>query len=61
MKELRLREALRRLGGYPPRYYGFDLASHRDELERWRGRLLEGDLEALCASPPPRWDFGPPA
>jgi len=53
-----LDRALRRLEGYPPRYYGFDLASHREELERWRSRLLARDLEALRVSPPPRWDFG---
>jgi len=55
-----LDRALRRLGGYPPVYYGFDLASHRAELERWRSRLLEGDLETLRASPPPSWDFAAP-
>jgi hypothetical protein len=52
-----LQRALRRFAGYPERYFGFDLGSHRAELEGWLQRIEAGSLEGLTAADLPRWRF----
>jgi len=48
-----LRRALRRFEAYPDRYFGFDLAAHRLEIERCLDSILRGE----GGSAPPRWRF----
>jgi predicted metal-dependent hydrolase len=52
-----LQRALRRFADYPERYFGFDLGSHRAELEGWLQRIEAGSLEGLTAADLPRWRF----
>jgi predicted metal-dependent hydrolase len=59
--ESMLRRALKRFERYPERYFGFDLAAHRAELQRWLERIASGDLEGLSAAARPRWSFSSPA
>jgi hypothetical protein len=57
--ESMLARALKRLERYPERYFGFDLAAHRRELEGWLARVREG--RGVNDAPPdlPKWQFGP--
>jgi uncharacterized protein len=48
--------ALKRFEGYPPRYFGFDLAAQRLEIGRWRQRIHQGGVEA-GPDDLPRWQF----
>jgi len=52
-----LERARRRLGAYPDRYLGFDLAAHRSELEDWARRIESGDTEGLRREDLPFWRF----
>lgn len=52
-----LGRALKRFQAYPDRYFGFDLAAHRRELELWRERIAGESPEELGRGPLPRWDF----
>lgn len=54
-----LGRALKRFERYPDRYFGFDLAAHRRELEDWRERAARGRREEMGPGPPPRWQFEP--
>jgi predicted metal-dependent hydrolase len=56
--ESMLGRALKRFERYPDRYFGFDLAAHRRELEEWRERVARGSVEGLGPGQPPRWQFG---
>lgn len=47
--------ALRRFQPYPDRYFGFDLAAHRREIEGWQSRLREA--EPIANSTAPQWHF----
>ena len=58
--ESMLRRALKRFERYPDRYFGFDLAAHRAELEGWLGRIASAPEGGLAADDPPKWSFGPP-
>jgi len=51
-----LGRALKRLEGYPERYFGFDLAAHRRELGGWLERIQAGTA-ATPPDDPPRWRF----
>ena len=53
-----LGRALKRFERYPERYFGFDLAAHRAQLERWRQRIGRGDVET-GPDELPRWQFDP--
>lgn len=55
--ESMLARALKRFERYPDRYFGFDLAAHRRELEEWRGRIAREAVDELAATPPPQWRF----
>jgi len=55
-----LERALRRFAPYPERYFGFDLAGHRAQLEAWRGRIAGGDLQGVSRDDLPRWRFDAP-
>ena len=48
--------ALKRFEAYPPRYFGFDLAAQRAEIERWRQRIGQGEVEAGPGELP-RWPW----
>jgi predicted metal-dependent hydrolase len=52
--------ALTRLAAYPDRYFGFDLAAQRAEIERWRARIAHGTLAEAGAQEMPRWTFAHP-
>jgi len=52
-----LRRALKRFEKYPDRYFGFDLAAHREELRAWQARIEGGDAGELSTEPPPQWRF----
>jgi hypothetical protein len=54
-----LERAQRRFGGYPDRWYGFDLAVHRAELGRWQRRIAADDLEGVSRDELPVWRFEP--
>lgn len=54
-----LERALRRLSKYPDRYFGFDLAAHRRELEGWLGRVRAGTLDGVTLAELPKWRFDP--
>jgi predicted metal-dependent hydrolase len=54
-----LGRARKRLEPYPDRYYGFDLAAHRNLLGHWLARIEAQDAAAL-AEAPPTWRFDPP-
>jgi predicted metal-dependent hydrolase len=49
--------ALARLGRYPERYFGFELAHHRAEVAAWLERARSGDLSCLGREPLPLWRF----
>jgi predicted metal-dependent hydrolase len=53
-----MRRALKRFAAYPDRYFGFDLAAQRAELERWLDRIAQGETAPAPDGPPPRWSFG---
>jgi predicted metal-dependent hydrolase len=52
-----LRRALQRFEGYPGRYFGFDLDSHREELRTWLVRVESGKLGAVGLGEIPKWSF----
>ena len=54
--ESMLRRALKRFERYPDRYFGFDLAAHREELLAWLDRIQQGLVAEAGESP--RWRFG---
>jgi predicted metal-dependent hydrolase len=58
--ESMLRRALKRFERYPARYFGFDLAAHRAELEGWLGRITAPPGDGGREDPPPRWRFDLP-
>jgi hypothetical protein len=53
-----LDRALARFEEYPDRYFGFDLAAHREELRGWRQRLEAEEVPALDTTPRWRFDLG---
>ena len=52
-----LQRALKRFAKYPDRYFGFDLARHRAELEDWLARVGGGELEPPPLEAVPKWRF----
>ena len=52
------RRAQKRLSGYPDRYFGFDLAAHRAQIEAWRARAAAGDLAGVTVADLPKWELG---
>jgi len=58
--ESMLRRALKRFERYPDRYFGFDLAAHRAELQDCFGRIASAPESGLTADDRPKWSFGPP-
>ena len=52
-----LERALKRFAKYPARYFGFDLAAHRAELEGWLARIAAGTAEAPPLQTVPKWRF----
>lgn len=52
-----LRRALKRFEGYPDRYFGFDLARHREELRSWQHRVEGGSALELDVAAVPKWRF----
>jgi len=58
--ESMLRRALKRFARYPDRYFGFDLAAHREELQAWLDRIVSARVEGLTVADRPQWSFGPP-
>ena len=59
--ESMLRRALKRFARYPDRYFGFDLAAHREELQAWLDRIEAARVEGFTVADLPKWSFGPPA
>lgn len=59
--ESMLRRALKRFARYPGRYFGFDLAAHREELQGWLDRIVAARVEGITVADLPKWRFGPPA
>jgi len=57
--ESMLRRALKRFAPYPDRYFGFELAAHRAELEGWLDRIASAPAGGLAVDDPPRWRFDP--
>jgi len=58
--ESMLRRALKRFARYPDRYFGFDLAAHREELQGWLDRIVSARVEGLTVADLPKWSFGRP-
>jgi predicted metal-dependent hydrolase len=52
-----LRRALKRFEKYPDRYFGFDLAGHRQELGGWLERIGAGSVGELDLGAVPKWTF----
>jgi predicted metal-dependent hydrolase len=52
-----LERALKRFAKYPERYFGFDLAAHRAELQHWLARIAAGEAEAPPLALVPKWRF----
>ncbi len=52
-----LDRALRRLEGYPDRYFGFELALHREELRGWRARIDSNESVEPSREELPAWRF----
>jgi hypothetical protein len=57
--ESMLRRALKRFERYPERYFGFELAAHRAELEGWLDRIASAQIEGLTLADLPKWRFAP--
>ena len=55
--ESMLRRALKRFEKYPDRYFGFDLARHRQELRSWQERVEGGSVGELDLEAVPKWNF----
>jgi predicted metal-dependent hydrolase len=55
--ESMLRRALKRFEPYPERYFGFDLAAHRRELEAWLPRVSSGSPGDIDVEHLPKWRF----
>jgi predicted metal-dependent hydrolase len=55
--ESMLRRALKRFERYPDRYFGFDLAAHRAELQGWLDRIASATVDGPSLADPPRWRF----
>ena len=51
-----MRRALKRFERYPGRYFGFDVAAQRAQLERCLQRIADGEA-AAGGEPAPRWHF----
>jgi hypothetical protein len=58
--ESMLRRALKRFAPYPDRYFGFDLAAHRGELQGWLDRIVSARVDGLTLADPPKWSFDLP-
>jgi len=56
--ESMLRRALKRFARYPDRYFGFDLAAHREELQGWLDRIVAAQVDGLTLADLPKWSFG---
>jgi uncharacterized protein len=54
-----MRRALKRFERYPGRYFGFDVAAQRAQLEAWLQRIADGEA-ARDGEPAPRWDVDRP-
>ena len=52
--------SLRRFSRYPSRYFGFDLATHRTEIEGWRGRVESDAPLPKARGEMPTWRFDHP-
>jgi uncharacterized protein len=52
-----LERALRRFAKYPGRYFGFDLATHRAELQGWLARIAAGEADTPPLDAVPKWRF----
>ena len=52
--------ALQRFSRYPPRYFGFDLATHRTEIEGWRSRAAGEAPLPEARGEMPSWRFDHP-
>jgi len=52
-----LRRALKRFEKYPDRYFGFDLAAHREVLVAWQRRIDSGDVAEVEVEALPKWRF----
>lgn len=55
-----LARALKRFERYPQRYFGFDLAAHRQELQAWSERIAAGEVGDLREDEAPHWTFAAP-
>lgn len=55
--ESMLGRALKRFDAYPDSYLGFDLSSHRRELEAWRIRVTAGSADEISVEQLPKWRF----
>lgn len=58
--ESMLRRALKRFARYPDRYFGFDLAAHREELQGWLDRIVSARVDGLTLADLPKWSFDLP-
>ena len=52
-----LARALKRFERYPDRYFGFDLAAHREELRAWLERIAGGEVGQPTLVDLPKWKF----
>jgi hypothetical protein len=52
--------ALKRLAPYPGRYCGFDLDTHRREIEAWLHRARQGEVAGIRLADLPKWRFDRP-
>jgi hypothetical protein len=55
--ESMLRRALKRFERYPDRYFGFNLAAHRSELQGWLDRIARAGVVDLTVADLPKWSF----
>lgn len=55
--ESMIRRALKRLEKYPDRYFGFDLAEHRSQLDAWLERIRAGEVSSPSLEEIPKWRF----
>jgi predicted metal-dependent hydrolase len=59
--ESMLRRALKRFAVYPDTYFGFDLATHREEIEAWLERVAARSTGDIRLEQLPKWRFADPA
>jgi hypothetical protein len=57
--ESMLARALKRFEKYPDRYFGFDLATHREQLRAWLERIAAADVGQTALDGLPKWKFDP--